>query len=159
MSKGFSMWVPGAAVVGQQPGVNAQIIRNGDEALFPNPAPGTGYTEWFQFPIPTPTVVQDKVGGTLVRALLLFDCDEHPEFGPSVTRVDVWHGANMIRQGPDISLADHKYRNQIFDGENIFDVNVDGIVWGVTVSVRVNNPGEGGFMHFIGAGADFQFDV
>jgi hypothetical protein len=158
MAKTFSMWVPGAAVVGQRAEVNGQIIRDGGEALFLSPVPGSGYEEWFQFPIPTPTVVQDKVGGKLVRVLLLFDCDT-PEVGPFVTRVDVWHGINMIHQGPDISLADHKYREQVYDGENIFDVNVNGIVWGITISVRVNNQGAAGGMHFIGAGADFQFDL
>jgi predicted nucleic acid-binding protein len=45
------------------------------------------------------------------------------------------------------------------DPRCIFDVNVNGIVWGITISVRVNNQGAAGGMHFIGAGADFQFDL
>jgi hypothetical protein len=159
MAKTFSMWVPGAAVMGQRAEINGRIVRDGGEALLTSPRGTANYEEWFQFPIPTPTVVQDKVGGRLARVMLQFDCDT-PEFGPSLTRVDVWHGIKLIHQGADISLADHKYRDNIFAGENIFDVNVDGIVWGVTVSMRVKRDSElASAIHFVGAGADFQFDV
>jgi hypothetical protein len=99
MAKTFSMWVPGSAVVGQSPDVNAKIVRDGGEALYPTKIPNDGYEEWFQFPIPTPTVVLDDLGGRLLRVMVLFDCDT-PDFGPAVTRIDVWHGINMIHKVP-----------------------------------------------------------
>jgi hypothetical protein len=55
--------------------------------------------------------------------------------------------------------VDHKYRDNIYDGENMIDINHDRTVWGVTVSVRVKNDGAAAAMHFVGAGADFEFDV
>jgi hypothetical protein len=157
MASQYSMWVPGAAVVAQRAEINGQIVRDGGEALLLSRVGGPPYEEWFQFPIPTPTMVKDRFG-KLIRVMLLFDCDA-PDVGPSVTRVDVWHGDGMIHQGADIALADHKYRNQIYEGENIFDVNVEHIEWGLTVSVRVNNNGAARAMHFVGAGADFHFNL
>jgi hypothetical protein len=152
MTKQYSMWVPGSAVVGQSPEANSRIIRDGGEALFSSPG-----EEWFQFPIPTPTVVQGVVGGRLARVLLLFDCDPYP--GARLTRVDVWHGVRMIHRGGDIDLFGHDYKEQAVNGKNIFDVNAGHIVWGITISARVRGASDNSPMHFIGAGADFDFNV
>jgi hypothetical protein len=156
MSKRFSMWLPGHAVAAQDPKVNATIVRYGGNALVPSgPISNRSSEEWFQFAIPTPTVAMDHGHPNLARVMVLFASDEN--LGPAVTRVDVWHGNGMVRQGHDVNLAGERYASQIYAGENIFDVNVGGIGWGVGVSIRVENNGAGSDFSFISAGADFDF--
>lgn len=152
MAYTLSMWVPGHAVAGQQPDINAKIVRNGDSALFYD----DGGEHWFQFPIPTPTRQQGYGAPTLLRVMVLFSSDQYT--GPYLTRVDAWHGNAMVLQGNDLNLAGTKWADGIYAGENLFDVDFKGVNWGIGISVRVQGAGEAGAVfQFVSAGADFYF--
>lgn len=154
MAERFASWLPGYSVIGQDPDVERAIERVGGSAAY-SFAEGEE-ARWFHFPLATPVLVQGK-RATFARVMLLFKSD--PNFGPTVDRVDVWDGGNGIGRKDGMELAGD-YSNTIVDGENIVDVNHDGVQWGVGVSVHVYWTGPGhGQIRFVSAGGDFDFDL
>jgi hypothetical protein len=126
-----------------------------------------GREQWFQFSIPTPTVI-DNHQAFLLRVMILFRANQ-PTY---IDRVDLWNGLLRMTKN-DVS----------FDGDESHGLNdskaadgrPDGNVvegpfgpdawacWGLNVSVHARcagtgvPPGPEGELTFVSIGGDFQF--
>jgi len=158
MSKLFASWVPGCAVVAQKMGsgtlnsggwnfADCNGHREGGGVTF---YIGGGCNNWFHVPIPTPVIVENQ-RARLGRVMVLF------KFPTTVTldAVDVWDGPRKIF-GKNVTLTgDH---GNGLDADNAFDVNYDGIQWGVVICLHVSALKDDA-IQFISAGADFYHNI
>jgi hypothetical protein len=172
MASLFASWVPGYAAVAEWmgPALNfpARDARDNNPPV-PDPVPqfsdvngwrrawGAFFTlpangeNWIHIPIPTPVLVEDK-RATLGRVMALFRID-----GGHLQRVLVFDGPNPIldRGGLDIG-GDHAGG---LDNSNTFDVNHDGIQWGVGFSLNFKSDGGLADLYIASAGGDFFHNI
>ncbi len=159
MNKLFASWVPGCAVVAQNMGsgtLNSGGWNFGDcnghrEGTGVTFYIGGGCNNWFHVPIPTPVIVENQ-RARLGRVMVLFN------FPKTVTldAVHVWDGPNKIlEKNVNMVTGDH---GTDLDADNVFDVNHDGIKWGVVICLHVSALKDAE-IQFISAGADFFHNV
>jgi hypothetical protein len=150
--------VPGYAVVPERMG-GPPLNWNGESYTDVNGRrQGWGVTfhmqanqsDWFHAPIPTPTIVEDR-RATLSRVMVLFECPE----GSALNEVHVWDGPNLIWHRAGLTSPGNP---RGLDINNTFDVNHDGITWGVGVSLHISAVRDTDIL-FTGAGADFRHDI
>ncbi|GAB3964415.1 hypothetical protein GCM10029978_024870 [Actinoallomurus acanthiterrae] len=160
MAKLFASWVPGYSVVAQsmgtatldpknQPYVDVNGLREGFGAHY---YLKEGHGNWFHVAIPTPVIVEDR-RATLGRVMILFSTTAHFS---ALQAVHVWDGPNRILQRDGLSI-DGNHSGSL-DAVNTFNVNHDGIAWGVGISMLFSAPG-GGEIYFASAGADFYHNI
>ncbi|MDH6108669.1 hypothetical protein P3T36_002410 [Kitasatospora sp. MAP12-15] len=159
MSKLFASWVPGYATVPQvmgSPGLNFNGQNYTDVNGFRE---GFGVTfhqqgrqeNWYHTPIPTPVIVEDR-RATLVRVIVLFRLPDTA----TLKRVNVWDGQTEIFANNGLSITGE--HSLTLDDENTYDVNRDGIRFGVGVSLLISTI-EDSDIFFGGGGGDFQHDI
>lgn len=163
MAKLYASWVPGYSFVPQKMGtdvldsnktpyVDVNGLREGFGAHF---YLNGGQENWFHAPVPTPVMVEDK-RATLGRVMVLFATDRE-EFIQLET-VDVWDGPNRILHRDNLSVGGNHAGG--LDAANTWDVNHDGIAWGVGVSMRFSTgPQIRGEIYFASVGCDFYHNI
>jgi Family of unknown function (DUF6623) len=169
MARLFASWVPGYAAVAEWMGnPPLQFVHDArDNGSDPIPAFsdvngwrrawGAFFTlkanaeNWIHIPIPTPVLVEDK-RATLGRVMALFRID-----GGFLRHVLVFDGPNRILDidGLDIS-GDHTGG---LDNLNTFNVNRDGIQWGVGFSLNFQALGTPADLYIASAGGDFFHNI
>ncbi|MCO6008604.1 hypothetical protein NE236_26885 [Actinoallomurus purpureus] len=160
MAKLYASWVPGYSFVAQnmgtatldpknQPFVDVNGLREGFGAhYYLKP----GKSNWFHVAIPTPVIVEDR-RATLGRVMVLYSITE--QFG-ALQAVDVWDGPNRILHRDGLSI-DGNHAGGL-DAFNTWNVNHDGIAWGVGISMLFTSPG-GADIYFASAGGDFFHNI
>ncbi|GAA4636922.1 hypothetical protein GCM10023196_088680 [Actinoallomurus vinaceus] len=160
MAKLYASWVPGYSCVAQsmgpptlapnnQPFVDVNGLREGFGAYY---YLKEGQSNWFHIAIPTPVIVEDR-RATLGRVMILFSVTA--QFG-ALRSVHVWDGPNRILQRDGLSV-DGNHSGSL-DAFNTFNVNHDGIAWGVGISMLFSAPG-GAEIYFASAGGDFFHNI
>jgi hypothetical protein len=166
MAKLYASWVPGYATVPELMGspplqfpngvlppgfdrfTDVNGWRRGFGAFF---AIRAGNANWFHIPIPTPVLVEDR-RATLGRVMILYQIE------PSAVldHVLVFDGPNGI-----LDRAVEITGNHIggLDPDNTFDVNHDGIAFGVGISLHFSARGGDAQLRIASAGADFFHNI
>ncbi|MEV0406084.1 hypothetical protein [Actinoallomurus sp. NPDC050550] len=159
MAKLYASWVPGYSFVAQnmgtgildprnQPFVDVNGLREGFGAHY-YLKPGTN---WFHVAIPTPVIVEDR-RATLGRVMVLFNVTD--QFG-ALQAVDVWDGPNRILHRDGLSISGGHSAG--LDAFNTWDVNHDGIAWGVGISMLFWTASSAE-IYFASAGGDFYHNI
>jgi len=159
MSKLFASWVPGYAAVAQIMGGSTLNWEGKDYTDVNGFREGFGATfflkggkaDWFHFPLPTPVIVEDQ-RASLSRVMILFALPE----GAGLNSVHVWDGPNRILQLDRLDITgDHAHG---LDADNSFEVNHDGIRWGVGISLLISCVTDSN-VFFASAGGDFRHNI
>ena len=154
---GYSSWMAGNTVLAQEPHQFSRSWVDGSSETFHFEI-GSG-DSWFQFAIPTPTRIADKVA-SLERVMLLFRSESAEIVG--IDRIDLWDGPNLIKTRSSVRWGgDHSagiefaiHADDSYDG-NILPVEPHHqMSWGLNVSLHVV-AGLGGDLTLISCGADF----
>ena len=171
MARLFASWVPGYAAVAEWMG-NPQLQFPQDHHVSPPQSDpvvpfsdvngwrrawgaffriGPNVENWIHIPIPTPVIVEDK-RATLGRVMALFRID-----GGALQHVLVLDGPNLILDRPGLDISgDHSGG---LDSSNSFDVNHDGIAWGVGFSLNFRAFGAPADLYIASAGGDFFHNI
>ncbi len=150
-----SMWVTGNTGVPQQPLNFTKVVRNaGTSTYLMEP----DSSEWFQFSVPTPTIIADHVPG-LDRVWVVFRLGGDLR----IDRVDFWDGPEVLAYsevnftGDRGSQLDDSMSPEGVPIGNL--VNYEGVhafTFALNVSVRVQSGRNGGDASFVAVGADFS---
>lgn len=161
MAKLYASWVPGYSFVPQNMGPGALDSRNQPFVDVNGLRQGFGahyylnesQDNWFHVAIPTPVIVEDR-RATLGRVMVLFAVTQ--QFA-ALKEVHVWDGPNRILYRDNLSI-DGTHSGGL-DALNTWNVNHDGIAWGVGISMLFSSRETGTEIYFASAGADFYHNI
>jgi hypothetical protein len=142
------MWVHGSAVRAEEDGYFVTKRHYKDGAVFK-----THGTHWFQFPIPTPVIVDD-IRASLVKCFVLYEAVS----GARISEVQLYDGRKQIKSIPGLSSSGN--HSTAVDASNSWTIQPTiQMIFGLGICVKVDfgNPLLGAVpnIRFTAAGADF----
>lgn len=143
-----SMWIHGSGVRPQREGYFITKRQYKDGAVFK-----THGEEWFQFPLPTPVLVNNQ-RAKLVKCFVLYETG----YGARITEIQLYDGRKKIKTFGSLSLTGN--HSMSVDNSNSWEIapTID-MIFGLAICVKVNfgHPETGTVpnIRFASAGADF----